>query len=216
MVLTFNIKYAYNGGNMEDIIANQYEELEEEVLPVEVIKPEVHVVKEKTALEVAADEAIERERLKRKLELAEWAEEKMLLTKAPPKDEDLEKIFDRLRRGYTLQKAIKDVCSYMTWSRWREQYPVILAMEEEARQQRIWDLQAKQQRIADGEGMNGKQVDDDKDTMRRITRAKLRIDTYQQEINRYDRLTEMRNAKSDKNSALVPIQINVGYGRKQV
>lgn len=201
---------------MDEIIASQYDELEDEVLPVEVIKPEKAIVPQKTAMEVAADEAIERERLKRKLELSEWAENKNLITNAPPKDEDLEKIFDRLRRGFTLQKALQNICSYVTWSRWREQYPVILALEEEARQQRIWDLQEKQQRIADGEGMNGKMVDDDKDTMRRITRAKLRIDTYQQEINRYDRLTEMRNAKNEKNSALVPIQINIGYGRKQI
>lgn len=202
-------------GNMEEIIKEQYNELETDTLPVEVVNGEVVDSKEE-GIKKAEREALEREYLKRKLEMSEWAENKKLLQGAPPTDNQLETIFDRLRRGMTLQKALKDICSYQTWCRWKEKYPVVLAMEEEARQQRIWDLQAKQQRIADGEGMDGNVVSDDKDTMRRITRAKLRIDTYQQEINRYDRLTEMRNGKQEKNSTLVPIQINVGYGRKQV
>ena len=199
-----------------DIIRDQYNELESDILPVEVVQPEEVSDGKALAIKEAEKAAVEREKLKRKLEMAEWAEEKKLLSNTPPRDEDLDKIYDRLRDGLSLQKAIKGVCSYYTWCKWKEEYPVIMAMEDEARQQRIWDLQEKQRRIADGEGMNGKQVDDEKDTMRRITRAKLRIDTYQQEINRYDRLTEMRNGKVEKNSTLVPIQINGGYGRKQV
>jgi hypothetical protein len=198
-----------------DIIKEQYNELDNDLLPVDVIQGEVVDDKEKL-MEKAEREAVEREYLKRKLEMAEWAENKKLLQNSAPTDNQLDVIFDRLRRGFTLQKALKDICSYATWCKWKEKYPVLLAMEEEARQQRIWDLQAKQQRIADGEGMDGNVVSDDKDTMRRITRAKLRIDTYQQEINRYDRLTEARNAKNEKNGTLVPIQINVGYGRKQI
>ena len=88
-------------------------------------------------------------------------------------------------------------------------------MEEEARQRRIWELQAKQRAIADGEDIDGSKIRPEDDTIRKITRAKLRIDTMQSEIDRYDRLTEARNGKMDKSSTLVPIQINVGYGRKQ-
>lgn len=200
--------------DMDEIIKDQYNELENDTSLSEVVEGEVVESKEE-GLKIAEREAIEREKLKRKLEMSEWAEEKKLLANTPPRDEDLDKIYDRLRDGKTLQMAIKGICSYYTWCKWKEEYPVVMAMEDEARQQRIWDLQAKQQRIADGEGLNGKQIDDDKDTMRKIARAKLRIDAYQNEINRYDRLTEIRNGKIEKNPALIPIQINVGYGRKK-
>lgn len=205
---------------MEEIINAQYEELDREVeeLPVEVVKPveeSAPLVEVHSRLDLAAQDAIERERLRRKLEVSQWAEDLKFLSKAPPKKEYIEAIYHRLCKGSTIREAIEDVCSYTTWRRWQKEYPVLLEMEEEARQRRIWELQEKQRRIADGEDIDGNKIRPDEDTMRKITRAKLRIDTMQSEIDRYDRLTEARNGKLQKSGNLVPIQINVGYGRKQ-
>lgn len=190
---------------MNDLIANQYDDLDEDILPVEVVKQE-SVVENSYGLDPAAQEALERERLKRKLEISDWAEKKRFIVNAPPTEQQLNKIFSKLKKGFPILKALKKVCSYTTWCKWREEYPVLLKMEEEAREYRIEKLMEKQQEIAD-------QVDRDK--MGQIARDKLRIDALQGQIDRFDRLTENRNNKMKGNPALVPIQINVGYGRKQ-
>lgn len=208
---------------MDDLINAQYEELDkdvEEVLPVEVVNGNevstiaTEVVTNGSQLDVPAQEAIERERLKRKLEMAEWAEELKFLNNSAPKKEYIETIYFRLSKGCSIKDAIEGVCSYSTWRRWQKEFPLLMEMEEEARQRRIWELQEKQRAIADGEDIDGSKIRPEDDTIRKITRAKLRIDTMQSEIDRYDRLTEARNGKMDKSSTLVPIQINVGYGRK--
>ena len=95
-------------GDMEEIIKEQYNELESDTLPVEVVNGEV-VDTEEEGIKKAEREAVEREKLKRKLEMSEWAEEKKLLSNTPPRDEDLDKIYGRLRDGLSLQKAIKGV-----------------------------------------------------------------------------------------------------------
>ena len=204
-----------------DLIKEQYDDMEEEILPIEVVnvEPRVSAIVKKQEEYVASIEdpeqaALERERLKRKLEMEVWAEERKLIHGSAPTDEQLDAIFNKLKAGETLKKALEGICSWMTWSRWREKYPVIMAMEDEARQQRIWDLQEKQRRIADGEDIDGHQLKPEEDNIKKITRAKLRIDTMQSEIDRHDRLTQARNGKTEKSSTLVPIQINVGYGRK--
>ena len=185
---------------MNDLINAQYDELEEDVLPVE-------VVTEKTGgLDPAAQEALDRERLKRKLEISAWAEKKRLIVDAPPTEQQLNKIFSKLRKGFPLLKALKKVCSYTTWCKWRNEYPVLAQMEEEAREYRIEHLIEEQKMLADQEG---------REKMGQIARDKLRMDIRQAEIDRLDRLTENRNNKNKGNPALVPIQINVGYGRKQ-
>lgn len=184
-----------------DIISSQYDELDDEVIPVEVVSiPEV-VNEEKIK-----DEAIERERLKRKLEISSWAEKKRFIVNAPPTEKQLNRVFSRLKKGFPITKALKRVCSYTTWCKWREEYPELMKLEEEAREYRIEHLIEKQQEIAD-------QVD--RDRMGEIARDKLRIDALQSQIDRMDRLTQARNSKQMNNPALVPIQINVGYGRKK-
>lgn len=205
-----------------DNIQEQYDELEDDVLPVEVVSNNVNTgnnvivpISSGNDLDEPAQEAIERERLKRKLEMSAWAEELKFLNNSAPKKEYIEAIYVRLSKGCSIKEAIEDICSYTTWKRWQKEYPVLLEMEEEARQRRIWELQEKQRRIADGEDIDGNKIRPEEDSIRKITRAKLRIDTMQSEIDRYDRLTEARNSKLDKSSTLVPIQINVGYGRKQ-
>lgn len=207
---------------MDELIKGQYEELEKEVeeaLPVSVVQGNgavsTGVVTSGNELDAPAQEAIDRERLKRKLEMAAWAEELKFLNNSAPKKEYIEAIYYRLCKGSSIKDAIEDICSYTTWKRWQKEYPVLLEMEEEARQRRIWELQEKQRAIADGEDIDGNKIRPEEDSIRKITRAKLRIDTMQSEIDRYDRLTEARNSKLDKSSTLVPIQINVGYGRKQ-
>ena len=208
---------------VDDLINSQYEELEKEIegaLPVEVVKGSevipvaTEVVTSGSQLDTPAQEAIERERLKRKLEMSAWAEELKFLNNSAPKKEYIEAIYHRLCKGFSIKDAIEDVCSYTTWRRWQKEFPVLAEMEEEARQRRIWELQEKQRKIADGEDIDGRKIRPEEDSMRKITRAKLRIDTMQSEIDRYDRLTEARNGKIEKSSTLVPIQINVGYGRK--
>lgn len=211
---------------MVESIQNQYDDLEEDVLttdtklvPIvaEVVEEQVPVEHPRSSslLEQPVQDAIERERLKRNLEMAEWAEELKFLSKAPPKKEYIEAIYHRLCKGSSIREAIEDVCSYTTWRKWQKEYPVLLEMEEEARQRRIWELQERQRKIADGEDLDGNKIKPEEDSIRKITRAKLRIDTMQSEIDRYDRLTDARNNKNQKSANLVPIQINVGYGRKQ-
>ena len=209
---------------MDNLINEQYEELErevEEALPVEVVQsPVVDAAaicygSEAEGKGNPVQEAIDRERLRRKLEVSQWAEELKFINKSAPKREYIEAIYNRLSKGCTIKDAIADVCSYSTWKKWQREYPELMEMEEEARQRRIWELQEKQRKIADGEDIDGSQIKPEEDSIRKITRAKLRIDTMQSEIDRYDRLTEARNSKLEKSSTLVPIQINVGYGRKQ-
>lgn len=189
---------------MDNIIASQYQELDEDIIPVEVVtgKREIVSVPDKEVVE----EAVERERLKRKLEITAWAEKKRLIVDAPPTEAQLNKVMKRLKKGFPILKALKRICSYTTWCRWREEYPVLMKMEEEAREYRIENLMDKQQMIAD-------QVDRDK--MGQIARDKLRIDALQSQIDRMDRLTAARNAKQSTNPALIPIQINVGYGKRK-
>ena len=151
-------------------------------------------------------DAAEKERRIRQLELAKWAEERRIISDAPPTPKQLQRIAIRLRKGYTLLKALRRICSYPTWCKWREEYPEVLALEEQARAERIEILMDKQKAVAEQEG---------REKMGQLGRDKMKIDTYQQEIDRLDRLTENRNKKSSAfGGSVIPIQINVGYGKK--
>lgn len=169
-------------------------------LPEDVTAPVANIPSKNPAV----DEAIERERLKRKLEVAAWAESKRLIVNAPPTPKQLNRVMSKLKKGQPLLKALKKVCSYSTWCKWREEYPELMDMENDAREYRIQTLLEEQKLLADQEG---------REKMGQIARDKLRMDIRQAEIDRLDRLTESRNEKFKKPGNLVPIQINVGYGK---
>ena len=148
----------------------------------------------------------EREKRIRKMEIAAWAEKNGVFKHAP-KMEVLEPVWVKLKNGVRLMEAIKGICSFNTWNTWRKEYPAILAMEEQCREERIAMLQREMMQIAD---------QSDRTRMGESTRDKLMIDVRQKEIDRLDRLTEIRmqSEGNKKQSAVVPIQINVAYGRE--
>lgn len=155
----------------------------------------------------------EREAIRRKVALSKWAEEKRIIYKAPPKTEDLDKIYERLRSGSTIMQAIDGICSYSAWNKWRDEYPEIAAMEEDARNKMVADYQERQRKLADGLDLDGQQTTAQNDSRRKIDRARLQIETLQKQIERVDRLTEARMNLEKKNATIVPIQINVEYGK---
>ena len=91
-----------------------------------------------------------------------------------------------------------------TWRKWQEEYPFLAHIEEDAREARVAKLEEEVKRIADQEG---------REKMGQNTRDKIQIDTRLAEISRIDRLTENRNAKKQPGVGMVPIQINVAYGK---
>lgn len=154
---------------------------------------------------IIAKEQVEKERQVRAMEIRQWAESKRIINGIPDK-RGLTRVWARLRKGYKLARAVKGICSLTTWSKWRIQYPEIAAMEEQCREERIARLQEEMLEIADNP---------DRDKMGQTTRDRLRIDVRQQEIDRLDRLTEIRNEQTkQKGFTAVPIQINVKYGKE--
>jgi len=151
-----------------------------------------------------AKEQVEKERQVRAMEIRQWAESKRIISGMPDK-KGLTRVWARLRKGYKLARAVKGICSLSTWSKWRIQFPEIAAMEEQCREERIARLQEEMMAIADNP---------DRDKMGQTTRDRLRIDVRQQEIDRLDRLTEIRNSGNKQNVTAVPIQINVKYGKE--
>lgn len=153
------------------------------------------------------DDLVQKETQIRKMELAAWAEQKGIF-QGQPKVEQLTKVWRKLRKGKSLLKSIKGVCSYSTWQRWRQEFPEIAAMEEECREFRVEKLQEQMQEIADKP---------DRTRMGETARDKLMIEVRQKELERLDRLTEIRLESQKKNMAqsVVPIQINVAYGKEK-
>lgn len=150
-------------------------------------------------------QAVDMERERRKSELQLWASKQRLINNAPPTVKQLKKIHNRLKKGYTIVKAINKVCSYTTWQKWKEEYPECAAIEEQARQEYIEDLLDKKMALASNKGTH----------MGEIARDKIQMDELQNRIDRIDRLTENRNKKSSAfGGSMIPIQINVGYGKK--
>ena len=159
-----------------------------------------------TDREIISD-VVQREIRLRKMELAAWAEQKGIF-QGQPKVEQLTKVWRKLRKGKSLLKALKGVCSYTTWVKWRSQYPEIAAMEEECREFRVEKLQEQMMQIADKP---------DRTRMGETARDKLMIEVRQKELERIDRLTEIRMQaqQSKAGPAVVPIQINVAYGKEK-
>ena len=150
-------------------------------------------------------QAVDMERERRKSELQLWASKQRLISNAPPTVKQLNRIHKRLKKGYTIVKAINKVCSYTTWQKWKEEYPECAAIEEQARQEYIEDLLDKKMALAANKGTH----------MGEIARDKIQMDELQNRIDRIDRLTENRNKKNSAfGGSVIPIQINVGYGKK--
>lgn len=198
------------------------EELEEEVPEVEVVStqpPAISTVAptythQNQQLPVMttddiATEVAKREMELRKLEMAEWAEKKKIL-KGAPKIKELNRVWKKLRKGYSLVKALKGVVSVATWHKWREEYPEIAAMETQCREDRVDYLQDKIKSIAE---------QTERTKMGEVSRDKLMIDAYQTEIDRIDRLTANRLEDMKKHSSgvtnLTPIQINFAFRKKK-
>lgn len=183
----------------EDEVISEAEVVEEK----EVHNPVVIIDNKRENIKDELNDAIDEQIRIRKLELATWAESKGIL-KGVPTIEDLESVWLKLKAGKTLKKAIEKVCSYSTWCKWRKEYPEIAAMEEECRQARISRLEEEMMAIAD---------QSDRTRMGEVSRDKLMIETRAREVERLDRLTENRISKVTP--SMVPIQINVGYGKKE-
>lgn len=194
----------YNGCmDNNDLIRMQQE------IPLEVEVVDCPVVdKYEVAAALQTDdvmEAVDIERERRKSELQLWASKKRLISNAPPTTRQLNKIHIRLKKGYTIVKAINKICSYGTWLKWKEEYPEVAALEEQARQEYVEGLLDKKMEIAQRPGVK----------MGEIARDKIQMDELQNRIDRIDRLTENRNKKNVNGFGnVIPIQINVGYGKK--
>lgn len=150
-------------------------------------------------------QAVDIERERRKSELQLWASKQRLISNAPPTTKQLNRIHKRLKKGYTIVKAINKICSYTTWQKWKEEYPECAAVEEQARQEYIESLLDRKLEISQRPGTK----------MGEIARDKIQMDELQNRIDRIDRLTEVRNKKNSTfGGSVIPIQINVGYGKK--
>lgn len=203
---------------MEDIFNDSLldEDLEEDIEFQETgtvpMVPQVSVSTPIVNAEVISDEQLASEAAKkemelRKLEMAEWAEKKKIL-KGQPKIKELNRVWNKLRKGYPLVKALRGVVSVATWHKWREEYPEIAAMETQCREERVEYLQERIKNVAEQE--NRTRVGE-------VSRDKLMIDAYQSEIDRLDRLTQVRNNQLKTNGFGVvnPIQINLAFGKKK-
>lgn len=193
-----------NTDELDDAIEGQIIEESVPVQPMVVnIQPNKLIVNDKALASEAANKELEL----RKLEMAEWAEKKKIL-KGAPKIKELNRVWNKLKKGYPIIKAIKGVVSVATWHKWREEYPEIAAMEIQCREERVEQLQEKIRSIAEQE---------DRTRMGEVSRDKLMIDAYQTEIDRIDRLTENRNNGNKNNGfgTINPIQINLAFGKKK-
>ena len=173
--------------------------IQDDTQPVEVIPAEV----EESATALAKQQAMQELVEKRKREIEEWALRRGI-QKGVPDKEDIEKISRRLRKGKSITDSIKGVCSHSTWRKWKEQYPALEEMEEDAREWRKNRLSIEAMRIADMP---------DREKMGQNTRDNMRINTRLAEIARIDKLTEIRNNKNQIPNNVIPIQINVKYGK---
>lgn len=156
-----------------------------------------------------ASEIAKKELAIRKAEIYQWAEKKKIL-KGAPKVSELNRVWRKLRKGYSLNKALRGVVSVATWCKWREEYPEIAAMEVQCREDRIDFLQDKIKSVAE---------QTQRTHMGEVSRDKLIIDSYQTEIDRIDRLTANRLGDMNRNNTgitnLTPIQINFAFRKNK-
>ena len=181
---------------------------QESPIEVEVVTPPADDKYMAAAQENKQDvaQAVDMERERRKSELQFWASKQRLINNAPPTVKQLKRIHNRLKKGYTIVRAIHKICSYTTWQKWKEEFPEVAAVEEQARQEYIEDLLDRKMALAANPGTK----------MGEIARDKIQMDEIQNRIDRIDRLTEIRNKKNSAfgGGSVIPIQINVGYGKK--
>lgn len=186
-----------------DLLGMQQDPIEVEVVQPAPVEQKYLIAAQEKQEDLSQAVDIERERRKSELQL--WASKQRLINNAPPTVKQLNRIHKRLKKGYTIVKAINKICSYTTWQKWKEEYPECAAVEEQARQEYIEDLLDKKMALAANKGTH----------MGEIARDKIQMDELQNRIDRIDRLTENRNKKNSAfGGSMIPIQINVGYGKK--
>ena len=147
--------------------------------------------------------AVEEEARVRRLEIASWAESKGIV-KGVPTVEELETVWMRLQAGKTIKEAIKKICCYATWCKWRKEIPEVAMIEEEARYLYTQRIEDETKRIASQA---------DRTKMGEVGRDRLWVETNFKLLERQDRLTENRMKNESSATNLTPIQINVEYGK---
>jgi hypothetical protein len=165
------------------------------------------VVPVKATEQELKEKAISEERRIRELEIAVWAENQKLLG-GEPTAAILKEVYERLVSGKTLVEALEGICGIKLWTEWRKEYPVVLAIEEQARAEYSNKLEKEILAIADQR---------ERTRMGEVSRDKTMIEARQRIIDRNDRLTEARlNAQNALGGAgaVVPVQINVKYGKE--
>jgi hypothetical protein len=153
------------------------------------------------------EKVISEERRIRELEIAVWAENEKLLG-GDPTQAVLKEVYERLKDGKTLVEALEGICGISLWNKWRKDYPVVVAIEEQARMEYSHKLEQEILNIADQR---------ERTRMGEVNRDKMMIEARQSIIDRNDRLTEARmKAQQGIGSAgaVVPVQINVKYGKE--
>jgi uncharacterized alpha-E superfamily protein len=149
-------------------------------------------------------EALDAQRQKRKAELAAWAEKRKIIVNAPPTTKQLNSIYKKLKKGVPLLKAIRKVCSYPTWQKWKEEYEEVAAIEEQANKEYVELMLEEKLALSQKKGTH----------MGEIARDKIQMDELQNRIDRIDRLTEIRNKKNSAfGGGVMPVQINFAFGK---
>lgn len=198
-------KLVYNA--IMDVQLPKLEEFKNlEPITAQIVEPKdtyLQAAKEHAALMDEAKEIAKQEKLKA---LAAWAIKKKIVSGTnPPEERQLNRIYRKLKKGLPIIKAIKGVCSYPTWNKWKEEFPEVAAMEEQANAVAIDRMLDRKEELAARPGTH----------MGEIARDKVQMDELQNRIDRIDRLTEIRNKKNSAfGGSVVPIQINFGFGKK--
>ena len=165
------------------------------------------VVPVKATEQEMKEKVISEERRIRELEIAVWAENEKLLG-GEPTAAILKEVYERLVSGKTLVEALDGICGIKMWTEWRKEYPAVLALEEQARAEYSNRLEKEILQIADQR---------DRTRFGEVNRDKVMIDARQRIIDRNDRLTEARLKAQQAlgtGGAVVPVQINVKYGKE--
>lgn len=219
-LLDFNVKECYNK-IMNDFEDNSIldDEEDEDIPEVEVISTQPPVISTVSptythqnqqlpvlSTDAIASEVAERELQLRRLELQEWAQKKKIL-KGAPKVRELNRVWRKLRKGLSINKAIKGVVSISTWHKWREEYPEIAAMEEQCYHDRLDKLQDTIHEVANNKNISHGAIERDRTIMAACDKEMDRIE---------DRLTANRMQKGPTNPThLTPIQINFAFRKKK-
>lgn len=205
---TYGIILAMAEIDLDTIEAELIEQIEEQNNSMTaIVNNSINVPVEATDEELK-EKAISEERRIRELEIAVWAENEKLLG-GEPTQAVLKEVYERLKDGKTLVEALEGICGVSLWNQWRKDYPVVVAIEEQARMEYSNKLEQEILNIAD-----------QRERTRRgeVDRDKLMMDARQRIIDRNDRLTEARmKAQQGKNlpGTVVPVQINVKYGKQE-